>query len=170
MKKIILLLFITNFVSAQECKFIIDEVDDFTKVEKLKTKYQSVAEGNTGGVIRFSFFKGSSTLLCIEYYISQFKSMVVGVNDNLLIMLKDDTVIELSPNDVYSGDLNSGGTLSSTTLRVNYPTSIDNIQKIKNIGIKKIRLHTSKYYYDFDVTKEKWIKLLNESIDCFLNK
>lgn len=166
MKKLILLLFFWNLSNAQDCKFITNEIDEFTKVKKVKTKDYSLSEGKSG-VLRFALFKGNSTYLCMEYYTSQVKAMVVGVNHKISIMLKDDVIIELLPNDVYSGELS---TVGSTTLRVKYNISLSELEKMRNIGIKKIRFNTTKYYYDFDVVKEKWIKSFNEGIDCFLNE
>jgi len=167
MKKIILLLLlVSGFVNAQECDFKINEFDAFTKLKKTETKRQVVAVTTSTGIY-FSFFKNNYTYLKVGYHTSGIKSIVVGTDNKISLMLLDDSLIELSPLEIYMGEFNS---LNDTDITVKYIITIDDIKKIRSVGIKKIRFNSTKYYYDFDVKKEKWIEKLNNNIDCFIKE
>jgi hypothetical protein len=165
MKKniLLLLLMLSVWSYGQDCKFVINEIDAFTKEKKTITKRQIICD-KLSSSISLSFIKNKYNYLKFEYNSNGIKSIVVGTNNKLIFMLNDDSVIELFPLEIVSGEFNS---MNNTVVSVNYLITSESISKIRNIGIKKIRFNSTKYYYDFDVTKEKWIVKLNNHIDCF---
>jgi hypothetical protein len=164
MKKYILLLLMLSVWSyGQDCKFVVNEVDAFTKEKKTITKRQLICD-KLSSSISLSFIKNKYTYLKVEYSSTGINSIVVGTNNKLIFMLNDDSMIELFPLEVVSGEFTS---MNSTVISVNYLITNESISKIRNIGIKKIRFNSTKYYYDFDVTREKLIAKLNNQIDCF---
>lgn len=167
MKRIILLfVFITALGYSQECKFDINEVDAFTKLEKIKTAKQVVAV-TTSTAIYFSFFRNENTYLDLTYHTSGIKSIVVGRYNILRLMFSDETIVDLTPVNIFTGEFDA---MNNTNIKPKYLINLEVIKKIRIIGLKKIRFNTSKFYYDFDVTKQKWIVKLNDQIDCFLNE
>lgn len=164
MKKITLLLLLLSVWSyGQDCKFVINEIDAFTKEKKTITKRQLICD-KLSSSISLSFIKNKYTYLKFEYNTTGIKSIVVGTDNKLIFMLNDDSTIELFPLELVSGEFNS---LNNTVVSVNYLITNDIISKIRNIGIKKIRFNSTKYYNDFDITREKLVTKLNNQIDCF---
>jgi hypothetical protein len=167
MKKIVLLLLlVTGFAHGQECNFEINEVDAFTKLKKTKTIKQVVAV-TTSSSISVSFFKNNNTYLEMYYHTSGIKSIVIGSRDVLSLMFQDDSIVELLPIEIVSGEFD---VLNNTNVKSKYPIAMEIVTKIRTVGLKKVRFNSTKYYYDFDVTKEKWISKLNNQIDCFLKE
>ena len=165
-KIILLLLFFTVFSNAQECKFEINEVDDFTKLKKTKTIKQVIAV-TVSTSLSFSFFKNNDTYLEIFYHSSGIKSIVIGSRNVLSLMFQDGSIVELFPLEIVSGEFD---VLNNTTVKSKYPIAMDIVSKIRKVGLKKVRFNSTKYYYDFDVIKEKWISKLNNQIECFLKE
>jgi len=161
-----LLLLISSWVYGQDCKFEVNEIDAFSKNKKVKTKKQVVAVTSTTGIY-FTFMVNEITFLNLNYHASGINSIVVGPVNKLNLMLKDDNIIELSPLEIESAKFDS---LNNTDISVFYLISTEDINKIRTVGMKKIRFSTTEYYYDFDITKEKWVIKLNQNIDCFLNE
>jgi hypothetical protein len=167
MKIIILMLFfISNFSFAQDCKFDYNELDSFTHLKKSKTKKQVISV-TTSKAIYVSFIKNDLTYLNFEYSSSGLESIVVGHNNTLSLLLTNDEIIDLYPSEVASGETDIS---NSTSIKTNYLISLEQIKKIRNVGLKKIRFNTTKKYYDFDIVKEKWISKLSNQIDCFFEE
>ncbi len=153
-------------MNAQDCKLEQNEVDAFTKIKKVKTKTQTIAVTNSTS-IKFSFLKNSNVYIKLWYHSGGMSSIVIGTQNAMLLMLQNDELIELFPVEIVSGNINS---LNDTEIECRYIISKENIKKIKDVGLKKVRFNSTKYHYDFDVEKKKWIEKLNQQIDCFLKE
>ena len=162
---ILLLLFCSFSVNAQKCKFEYNEFDDFTKIKKVKTNAQPVA-ATLNSSIRFSLRKANNLYLEMERNLSGIKAIVIGKDDKLSLMLKDDSIIELYAVKVSSGNISS----NRTKIENSYKITIDQLEQIRKVGLKKIRLYSTEFYYDYEVTKDKWVDKFNNDIDCFYNE
>jgi len=167
MKKIILLLLFMSIKGfSQDCKFHYNEVDSFTKLKKVKTKSQTISEGNAM-YLKLSLKKSDELFLVSDLTFTYSKSVVIGRDAPISILLKNDDVINLSALDLTYGEINSQ---NQTEIQSVYIINLNQIELIRKIGIKKIRVESSKSNFDFDVKKKKWTDKFNDSIDCFYNE
>lgn len=168
MKKIILLLLMaTAWSYGQECRFELKEVDSFTKTRKLQTKLQPLARKGAENISASFLQLDNFKYLMFRYHVNGIQSIVVGTSNKLSLMLNDNTVLDLTPAKITTGDVNA---YSQTSIVVGYPITIENLNKIRSVGFKKVRFSSTRSFYDFDVTKEKWVAELNNNIDCFLKE
>ncbi len=151
---------------SQNCDFKINEVDAFTKTEKIRTQDQVISV-KTSEAIYFSFYSSNSIYIDFSYRLSGIKSIVIGRDSTLMILLKNEEVIELLPLQTETSTINS---INNTEITCMYPVTVEQLEKIKSVGLKKVRLNALRFYYEFDITKEKWVKKLNADIDCFIRK
>ncbi len=161
MKKIFLLLIIANFSFAQNCKFKVDKIDDFTKDRIIETKRNDISRGCE---IWFES-KGTEQYIGFSYQLFPFFS----VDETSKIILLDNNgvskEIKITKYMVCSSFYNS--TLKTNIHFLAFSIKLDNNIKdfIKNNSILKMRLTTKQGDFDFDI-KDKNLKKVKESINC----
>lgn len=165
MKKIYILLFATSLAFGQDCKFDINKVDDFSKQKKIKTELAPITTHITS-TIYFSFFKHQDTYLDLKFVTGGAKGLVV--NNPLQLLLLNDEVISLPAAEIYGSDISDLGEFTNSVLFSRYKVSIDQLKKIRAIGLKKIKINFTQNAYEVEVKKQKWIDRLNRNIDCFI--
>lgn len=117
--------------------------------------------------IYFSLEKTTDTYLDVRYTVASTTPITIGFNNKLALYLSNDEIIELPLAEVIRAEANPTNNL---TVNPKYKISTEQIEKISRIGIKKIRLNSSQYYFDFDVKRKGWLKQFSEDSDCFIKE
>ena len=172
MKKIILFLFTTSFLFAQDCKYKINEIDEFTKNKILETKPEILTISGMG----FGFTSG-----CSLKKINDSRYLQLGISSPSIFTLnegneiifkteKDETIVLTFPKTIIS-DYISGNNIgnSSTPSRwsgtILIPISIENFERLKNELVTKLRIYTNENYIDDDISKKRAVKFKN-AMNC----
>jgi len=134
--------------------------------KRIKTEEQSIAITNVAGIY-FSLENTTATYLDVRYTVASTTPITIGFSNKLTLSLLNDEVIELPLADVIRAET---GAANNLTINPKYKITIEQIEKINSIGIKKIRLNTSQYYFDFDVKRKGWLKKFKEDSDCFIKE
>lgn len=172
MKKIVLLLLLIPIIGfSQDCKFEKNEIDDFYKNKIIKTQSRPIAfESLGGGGVDLQFLLDKTPFIIIRINCS-YKYMETKPENNILFLLNNGSVITYNIGEVIKGKMiGDGRIMSSTVFETKFNTSIEELNTIKKIGIKKIRFEYSDGTREFDVTKQKFIDKINTIIDCFVKE
>lgn len=170
MKKIILLLCFVPFIGfAQDCKFDKNEIDPFSKTKVVNTKRRVIVD-QLGQSVVFQFLYNVEPSIKIIFSLGGSKEIIVTTNNKTMFLLNNDDVLSFDVNEEQLGIIKPGLSFPFTELNFTFPISIDNLNKIKNIGIKKIRMEAKDKTYDFDVFSKKDVAKVNGIIDCFINE
>lgn len=170
MKKIILLLLFVPFIGfAQDCKFEKNEIDPFSKTKVVNTKRRVIVD-QLGQSVVFQFLYNVEPSIKIIFSLGGSKEIIVTTNNKTMFLLNNDDVLSFDVNEEQLGIIKPGLSFPFTELNFTFPISIDNLNKIKNIGIKKIRMEAKDKTYDFDVFSKKDVAKVNGIIDCFINE
>lgn len=178
MKRILLgiaLLCSTSVMYSQKCDFLKNEVDPITGEKNVITKFENINKKFTS---RFWFAQALSKSINSEFgeiYLLSLKltgggqSLFIKKGDNLILKLNDDSIMKLPAFDNYTTDFKiiSGAKVSSVI--ASYNPTIEQLQEIKDKGIKLIRMETSDSDYDSEVTP-KDNKKIAQSIECVINE
>jgi hypothetical protein len=173
MKKIILLLLFVPFVGfCQNCKFEKNEIDAFYKTKIIRTQLRPITFGSLGGGgVDLQFLFNTNPFIIIKVNFSQLKLMETKPENNILFLLTDNSVITYNIGEIIKGKMSGdGGLMSSTSFEFEFKTTIEELNKVKNIGIKKIRFEYNDGSREFEVSKKKFIDKTNNTINCFLNE
>jgi len=166
--KILYFLLVVSFASySQHCRFDYLKTDPVTQQKNLRTEEQSMVTTNIAGIY-FSLQKGSIITLNVRYTVASIVPITIGFSNKLGLSLSDGQLIELTPAEV----LRVEGGLSNNTMTASprYIVSVEQLEKISSIGIDKIRMNTSQYYFDFTVKRKGWMKLFKGDVDCLLKE
>jgi hypothetical protein len=164
MKKIFLLLIVANFSFAQNCKFKVDKIDDFTKERIIETKRNDISRGCE------IWFESKAKEEFIGFYYQLFPFF--SVDDTSKIILLDNNgvsnEIKITKYMVCSSFYNSS--LKTNIHFLAFSIKLDNSIKdfFKNNSILKMRLTTKQGDFDFDI-KDKNFKKVRESLICMEN-
>ncbi|MFA9191157.1 hypothetical protein AAGV28_07210 [Flavobacterium sp. FZUC8N2.13] len=170
MKKIILLLLFVPFIGfSQDCKFEKNEIDPFYKTKVVNTKKRVIVDV-LGRTVVFQFLYNVEPSIKIEYTLGGSSDAVVIKGNKTMFLLNNNDVINFDVNEDQEGKIKEF--LGSYLKEFNFifPLSTDDLNKIKTIGIKTIRLETKEKTYDFEVRSKKDVVKINSIIDCFLNE
>ena len=172
MKKIILLLLLLPIVAfAQDCKFEKNEIDVFYKTKIIKTQSRPIAFEMIGNGINFQYLYDKDPFIIIDVTFAKLEILNTNPNNNILLLLNDDSVITYNINEIAIGDLvGNGGVMSSTNFKFKFPTTLDQLKSIRNTGIKRIRFEYNDDSKEFIVSKKKFIDKMNAIIDCFVSE
>lgn len=165
MKKTLLFLFFSFISYAQDCKFEINKTDDFSKKKKIKTELAPITT-HLVSTIYFSFFHHDDTYIDVKFVTGGAKSLIV--NNDLQLLLLNDEVLNLNAAAIYDSDLSNVAGFNNSVVFSRYKISKEELIKIRNIGLKKIKINFTNSSYETEVKKQKWIDRLNNNIDCFL--
>lgn len=167
---VILLLILSIYTSAQKCDFIVNGVDEFTGKKSLLTKPFNINKSFTS---RYFFSFSISSIDKQRFIFIQLtgggQSLFIKKENPLMIKLKDDKIINLSPFETTPTKYESianGVTVSRITPK--YEISDDDLNRISTIGISKIRMVTDDGVYDSDV-KDKDNKNIANAIYCTIS-
>lgn len=167
MKNLIFLLLFCSSIFAQDCKFKINEIDAFSKEKRIKTEYFPITT-KIATTIYFSFYNYKESYIDLKLVTGGAKSLVV--NNNLEILLNNDEVLQFPSIAIHNSDLSSIGEFTNTVLFARYSITASQLEKIKTIGVKKIRVNFMDSHYDADVKKKNWIDVMNKNIECFIHE
>lgn len=170
MKKIIFLLLFVPFIGfAQECKFEKNEIDPFSKTKVVNTKRRVIVDV-LGRTVVFQFLYNVEPSIKINFSLGGSKEIIVNTNNKVMLLFNNDEVLSFDNDEEQIGEIKPNLSYMATELNFTFPISIDNLNKIKTIGVKKIRMETKDKTYDFDVFSKKDVAKINGIIDCFLNE
>ncbi len=172
MKKLLFIFQMVIIVSisnarAQDCDYLTNTKDEFTGANKLETWGKLVREfsGNNANLIFRKIDK--SYYLLLNYNIQAAKSIVVGVNDRLMLKLDNDSIIFFNPTEIVSGVLSTNNGITTTQIKVNYSANTEQIQALSKFSIKKVRFYHTEAYYEHDI-KEKHVLEIIKAATCIL--
>lgn len=157
MNKILLIaILFTIHLNAQECKYEINKIDDFSKTELLLTKSTKLVSGYDYNLSISIGAENKNPFLTL--FANYERSVVVGsVDPSFFILLNDGDIMEFTATKVEGGRI----------VDILYPISVENLKRIKNIGIKKVKLIASRFSEDYEIKKVD--KKLIQNIECILN-
>ena len=170
MKKIaLLLLFIPFFGFSQDCKFEKNEIDPFNKTKVVHSKRRVIVDV-LGRSVYFQFKYNVEPTIQIQFVFGGAKDIVVTTNNKVMFLFNNNDVLSFEVNQEQIGKITPGINYKNTEFFFDNPITIADLEKIKNIGIKSIRLETSQKEYDFEVSNKKDIEKMSTIIGCFLNE
>lgn len=170
MKKYLLLFLFVSLVGfSQDCKFEKNEIDPFSKTKVVNTKKRVIVDLISSSVV-FQFLYNIEPFIKIEFTLSTSEETFVNTNNKVMFLLSNDEVLNFNINEEQTGKRKEYIGKYLTEFNFTFPISTDKLNKIKLLGIKKIRFETKDKTYDFDVKNQKDIAKINSIIDCFLNE
>lgn len=167
MKKLLLKLALISCLNlfAQNCKYEINEVDEFTKKTILETKEQTLSR-SFNFYTAFSFKKIDDKKF-LKLFISSTSIFSIRENHEIIFITDGDNsvILKFIQSKVSRGkyDSNSRITIWSETFYL--PIDEETFQRLSNENILKLRVYTSDGYID-DEVKEKHAKKFKEQIIC----
>jgi hypothetical protein len=173
MKKIILiLLLLPIFGFAQDCKFEKNEIDPFTKGKFVRTKSKPIVSiFSPTQNIRFQFEFNKSAFINVFVQFSNHKKFNINSGHKFQLLLNDQSVITMIINTDAEADRNPGLMLGPMTdFKFKVETTLDELTRVRDIGIIKIRLETTEDEKDFDVKNQKNKENIKEMLNCFLSE
>lgn len=170
MKKIALLVLLIPVIGfSQDCKFEKNEIDPFNKTKVVHSKKRVIVDV-LGRSVFFQFKYNLEPTIQIQFVFGGVKDIVVPYNNKIMFLFNDDEVLSFQINQEQIGKITPGMNFKNTEFLFDLPIKISDLEKIKNIGIKSIRLVTSQKEYDFEVSNKKDIEKMNTIIGCFLKE
>jgi len=169
MKKLLFVLMLVAFTTLNlnaQCKFLKNEVDEFTGIKSVATESFNINYKFTDKHIFTIFFASIDEQKAIFLKLTSHDVLTVRKEDPLYIKLNNDETIKLYPNESKFSEINSIGTVSTTTPI--YYVDNDIFIKISSIGMNKIRMSTNKGDYEKEV-KDKDNKRMAKYINCILS-
>jgi len=170
MKKIIiaLILVFTTFGFSQNCKYKINEVDEFTKNKILETKREAFTMSGIGFGFSTNYsFKKINNTRYLKLYVSSPSIFTLRQGEEIILKTESDNTISLKfletiiPKSSYNSQLNNTTWYEDVLI----PISDDNYQRLLTETILKLRIYTGDGYIDDDI-KEKRAKKFKENLKC----
>jgi hypothetical protein len=166
MRNIILAMCFIFVRGYSQCDFRKNEIDDFTKKRVIQTRPQGISDE-------------FSEILFFEIYYDepQFKfGIAFSTKSKLLLNMtpQQETILMLNNDEQISFHISenkvSGISQFGTFLEAVFPIDEESLNRIRSIGVKKVRFGFQEKNYDFDVKNKKWIRKFNEKLDCLINE
>jgi len=156
-----------GFTANAQCDFLKNEKDEFTgDVVKMQKEYEvnrKVFKSRFWFSIAFS--KINDTYFLMLRYTSGQRPDMINAGNELFIKLNNDEMIKLETISSYITDAKHSQYGSVYNISPHYGINIEDLEKIKEIGIAKIRMYTSKLYYEGDFL-DKDNGMVKELIMC----
>ena len=158
MNKIVTFLFLGISLPAYSQKIIKNEIDEFTNASIIETDYNPInADFKWQTQIQGTRID-SSVFFKLAISIGANKVFSVDQGNHFMLKLSNDSVIILKPQSsavASRGGLKHGKMSGSNAIGVNvtYHLTSDDILKLSNYTIKKIRIYTSDSYLEKDATE-----------------
>ena len=170
MKKILsilIILFCFNSLMFSQCKYYKNEIDEFTKIE-MKQTFSKFFREFTGANANIIFDKqGDGYWITINYNIQYPKAMVIGTNDLTYLKLENDSVIQLKPENIVTGKMNTISGITTTQILIIYKVDKSLLTYLANENIYKARITFTDGYREHKV-KSKFQQTIKKSIGCIL--
>lgn len=173
MKKIILLLFFIPIIGfSQDCKFEKNEIDPFTKSKSIKMQNRCIVDAfSYGKSVCFQFIYNNNPSIYLDFSFKGIKKFKINPENNVSLLLKNQEIITINIGLEILPDINEGlGMGPNTEYKFPIKVTYEDLNKIRKIGILKIRLENSEEAQDFEVTSQSKVDKINKILDCFLNE
>jgi hypothetical protein len=157
MKQIFTLLLLFPLITfAQKIK--IDEVDKFNKLRRIETSNEWIKADLLGIGIGFSY-RAAGESIFLKLTGLNWAVSTIGVNDKLVLLLDDDSVVELQSKELQTTLHGKNGDYYYHE----YKVMKEHIEKLSTHELKSIRRTTPSGYTDYDVKDKKSTVLKNLS-------
>jgi len=176
MKKLIsfslFLFFVFNILSySQNCKYVKNETDAFTKEVIKSTESELLKAGLMGGVTsKIQFIKKNNDFTFWIYYSNTLIAQTeysVEENDMFMFQLEDETIIQLTPvKPVAMQVVNFAGTIVKS-VQPTYYITLEQIEQLSKKKVIKIRIYLNGKSIEHEV-KEKQARNFLISAKCIL--
>jgi len=160
MTKLIISTFILSLISgvalSQPCRYEINKTDAFTKKEIKVTKEKVVWKNPAGfNSLSFKAKKLENEKFLQLRYSKIGKTMTVQSASKLMLLLENETIIELDAVEtVFSDSYISGGSVV-WFVEPSYSTSKEKIDQISTSPIKMIRFYTEGGFIEHEIKTKK---------------
>jgi len=172
MKKVFFILFLTNIAFAQNCKFLKNEIDAFSKEKVIETNSKSLTN-EISQSLDVGFFYEKSPFISMDFTFQRQTDFNVTSDKNVLFLLNNDEVISINiGNDIIPKRSSGLGVTYGgiTSYKMKLPITIENLNLIKDIGINKIRLQTNEGFQEFEVKNKNKAQKIYDIIQCFIDE
>lgn len=162
---ITILIFHSLIAFSQDCEYIKNEVDIFTKDTIVHTKYDMLAKSNSGTqVVRIQGIKINQKKYLRVYLVSpSIFSTVKGKKFLLLDENKNVYTFDFNTEQIASN--NSVGYVESWYIIENFQLDSISLENLINNKFIKLRYYTQDHYVELDI-KSKHSKNINKIISC----
>ena len=171
MKKILLFLFISSFMFAQEIEK--NYKDEFTGSQIIKTDWEFLNNASKGFSAKFRISKiNENYYLDLKMMIGSSNPKVFSIHegDKLMFKLSNDEILELlsESSEVTCTGCGSTGLVGSAAQGINISYSIteEQFQQLKSTPVAKLRIYTTDGYVENDV-KDKHAKTIQKTFQLF---
>jgi len=155
MKKFLPLLFLVVLslvIRAQDCKYLVKEVDKFTKAEKLETI--PVVVFNYMKRLDFRFVKLDTEKYLFANVTFPAVDLVFSSGDYMILLFNDESTYTLKLHSERGKTISAGkisGGFSSFGLF--YELSHIDIEKLRGKQLSAVRFYANSQYFEFEVAK-----------------
>ena len=171
MKKIIIAIFIASIGTSafsQECQYEKNEIDKFTKSSIKTTKEMLIAGGSLKlkGTLYASLSKINDSKY-LNLKLIMWQNFVIETNAKLMILLEDETVIDLTFIKFGVGQYSNNGGMETWTSNVSLNINEENYKILNQKNAKEIRIYLKEGYINLPVpdNKKYWSKF-KENLKC----
>jgi hypothetical protein len=150
MRQILFGLFLICALFANSQKLVKNEVDKFTKAQRLQTSNVRLKSGMLFYIRTYTTPENGT-----NYYITFFGSTpspdVVGTEDKLTFLLENDSTVNIYPTDIQGTEYTAGVSM----YRHQYELTESDIKALAENDVKSIRMYASRGYNDIDLRGDK---------------
>jgi hypothetical protein len=174
MKKIILpaLLLITSTIIGQNCKYKINEIDEFTKNKVLETKGGLLTMSGLGFGFSCSYsFKKINDIKFLNLSITSPSIFTLRQGRDIMFKTDKEETVILNFAETIVAEFVSGsriGTMTSPSFwtgSILIPISNENFERLVNEKVLKLRVYTGDGYVDDDISVSS-AKKFKEQLKC----
>lgn len=166
-KALTILLFYFSIGISAQCDLLVNEVDEFTK-KKEKISKEVKFHGKMGSNSFISFKSVDETnYIQFKYQYSLDEAMLVTMENTFYLMLDDDSVLELPPNQssISKHELIPGTSTMMRYIIVFLKLNEEQTESVLNKQVKKARLTTTESNFDLEV-KPKFKPKIQKAAKC----
>jgi hypothetical protein len=145
MRAIIFFLFLfAASAGAQDCVYVVNNVDEFTKKKKLETKWVTLLNSAYQGVLIKG--KKSDDYIYFEIIVKSMSILSVSNGNMIKLMLTDGTIMTGIFIEYEIAKYNFTSKTYSLHTIISFPQ--DQVEMLSRIPIKTIRIHSNSGYID----------------------
>lgn len=167
------MLLIATLSHSQNCKYSCNERDEFTGNFVKETKKQDLYKKfSTAAHISFrKITSGQNKVYSVKfiYATTGTQSIVVGVDDMLMLKLSNDSIVEIFPLELSIAKTTFVSTTSVTSISVRYRISSNQLVLLKDFEIIKCRFYTTDGYIEDEVKNENYQQKIKFGVNCILD-
>ncbi|BAX81661.1 hypothetical protein [Labilibaculum antarcticum] len=165
---LVLTMFLSTAVFAQECEYEINEVDKFTKEKKVVTKPVMVAKSlKIAKILKIKTVKwkvkneNNRKYLMTSYNLSKGSIVMVG-SEKLILLLRNNESISLNINSLIP---NMQGKFNSYVAEFTYNLTDEDLAKLVKYDVKDIRVEAMINGFDYNLIDEVSTKSIFKCIN-----